>query len=102
MEQIALHISMLSEYVLRQGDCVVRSSLAIEQISTKMLEGSKQVMVESHNLRQANQERSNGINEMTTGTDQINEAVVKVNTTSNENKENTDVLVSQVSKFKVE
>ncbi|MDR1399181.1 MAG: methyl-accepting chemotaxis protein [Treponema sp.] len=74
----------------------------VKNTSIEMLEGSKQVIVESHNLDQATQEISNGMNEMATGADQINEAVVRVNTISNDNKENIDVLVNEVSKFKVE
>jgi methyl-accepting chemotaxis protein len=39
---------------------------------------------------------------MATGADQINVAVTRVNTISGENKEDIDVLVREVSKFKVE
>jgi methyl-accepting chemotaxis protein len=42
------------------------------------------------------------MNEMTTGADQINIAVNRVNTISNENKESINILVNEVSKFKVE
>jgi methyl-accepting chemotaxis protein len=42
------------------------------------------------------------MNEMATGADQINAAVHQVNTISGKNKENIDVLVKEVSKFKVE
>jgi methyl-accepting chemotaxis protein len=70
--------------------------------SEEMLEGSKQVIQESKNLEIVTQEITNGMNEMATGADQINVAVNRVNTISNENKENIDVLVKEVSKFKVE
>jgi methyl-accepting chemotaxis protein len=59
-------------------------------------------MVESRNLGQATEEISSGINEMASGADQINEAVSKVNTLSNDNKENIQVLASEVGKFKVD
>jgi methyl-accepting chemotaxis protein len=47
-------------------------------------------------------EISNRMNEMATGAEQINVAVIYVNTISGKNKENIDVLVREVSKFKVE
>jgi methyl-accepting chemotaxis protein len=42
------------------------------------------------------------MNEMAAGADQINVAVNRVNAISGQNKENIDVLVNEVSKFKVE
>jgi methyl-accepting chemotaxis protein len=42
------------------------------------------------------------MNEMATGADQINVSVNHVNTISGKNKENIDVLVEEVAKFKVE
>jgi methyl-accepting chemotaxis protein len=68
----------------------------------EMLEGSKQVIAESKNLELVTQEISNGMNEMASGADQINVAVTQVNTISGANKDNIDVLVRGVSKFKVE
>jgi methyl-accepting chemotaxis protein len=70
--------------------------------SEEMLEGSQQVIQESKNLELVTQEITNGMNEMATGADQINVAVDKVNSVSRENKESIDVLVREVSKFKVE
>jgi methyl-accepting chemotaxis protein len=70
--------------------------------SEEMLEGSRQVIEESKNLEQATQEITNGMNEMATGAEQINVAVNRVNELSSQNKENIDVLVREVSKFKVE
>jgi methyl-accepting chemotaxis protein len=70
--------------------------------SAEMLEGSQQVIQESKNLELVTQEITNGMNEMATGADQINVAVNRVNTISGENKESVDVLVGEVSKFKVE
>jgi methyl-accepting chemotaxis protein len=48
------------------------------------------------------QEISGGMNEMAAGADQINVAVSRVNEISGQNKENIDILVREVSKFKVE
>jgi methyl-accepting chemotaxis protein len=50
----------------------------------------------------ATQEITNGMNEMATGADQINVAVTRVNEISGNNKESIDVLVKEVSRFKVE
>jgi methyl-accepting chemotaxis protein len=70
--------------------------------STEMLEGSEQVIKEGKNLESITQEIANGMNEMASGADQINTAVNQVNEISGQNKENIDVLVKEVSKFKVE
>ncbi|MDR1317194.1 MAG: methyl-accepting chemotaxis protein [Spirochaetales bacterium] len=70
--------------------------------SQEMLEGSHQVIQESKNLELATQEITNGMNEMATGAEQINVAVNRVNIISGKNKENIDVLVREISKFKVE
>jgi methyl-accepting chemotaxis protein len=70
--------------------------------STQMLEGSEQVIQESRNLEVVTQEITNGMNEMATGADQINVAVSQVNTISGKNRESINILVKEVSKFKVE
>jgi methyl-accepting chemotaxis protein len=70
--------------------------------SQEMLEGSRQVIQESKNLELATQEITNGMNKMAAGTDQINVSVNYVNTISVKNKVNIDMLVGEVSKFKVE
>jgi methyl-accepting chemotaxis protein len=70
--------------------------------SDEMLEGSKEVITEGKNLEMATQEITNGMNEMATGADQINVAVTRVNEISGNNKENIDVLVKEVGRFKVE
>jgi methyl-accepting chemotaxis protein len=68
----------------------------------EMLQGSKEVIGESKNLAHVTQELTNGMNEMATGADQINVAVTRVNEISVQNKDNIDVLVKEVSRFKVE
>jgi methyl-accepting chemotaxis protein len=74
----------------------------VKDSSTRMLEGSQQVIQESKNLDMVTQEITNGMNEMATGADQINVAVNRVNTISGENKGSIDILVKEISKFKVE
>ncbi|MDR3170711.1 MAG: methyl-accepting chemotaxis protein [Treponema sp.] len=70
--------------------------------SEEMLEGSKEVILEAKNLEMATQEITNGMNEMATGADQMNIAVKRVNEICGENKESINVLVKEVSRFKVE
>jgi methyl-accepting chemotaxis protein len=70
--------------------------------SVEMLDGSREVIQESRNLEITTQEITSGMNEMATGAEQINVAVTRVNAISGQNKENIDVLVQEVSKFKVE
>jgi methyl-accepting chemotaxis protein len=70
--------------------------------STEMLEGSKEVIQESKNLEKVTQEISGSMNEMASGTEQINVAVNRVNEISGKNRENIDLLVREVSRFKVD
>jgi methyl-accepting chemotaxis protein len=77
-------------------------TLMVKGGSEEMLEGSRQVIQESKSLELATQEITNGMNEMASGADQINVAVSRVNTISGQNRENINVLVTEVSKFKVE
>jgi methyl-accepting chemotaxis protein len=70
--------------------------------SMEMLEGSNEVIQESKNLEMVTQEITDGMNEMATGAEEINVAVSEVNNISGENKENIDILVQEVSRFKVE
>jgi methyl-accepting chemotaxis protein len=74
----------------------------VKSSSEEMLEGSRQVIEEGRNLEQVTGEISGGINEMSVGADQINTAVTRVNTITGENKANIEVLVREVSKFKIE
>jgi methyl-accepting chemotaxis protein len=70
--------------------------------SDEMLEGSREIIGEGKNLEMATQEITSGMNEMAIGADQINIAVNRVNEISAQNKENIDILVKEVSRFKVE
>jgi methyl-accepting chemotaxis protein len=69
--------------------------------SAEMLEGSTEVINESKNLEIATQEISVGLNEMASGADQINVAVNSVNDLSAKNRENIELLMKEVSRFKV-
>ncbi|MDR1179434.1 MAG: methyl-accepting chemotaxis protein [Spirochaetales bacterium] len=70
--------------------------------STSMLEGSEQVIHEGKNLELVTQEIASGMNEMASASEQINVTVTRINGISGQNKENIDILIREVSKFKVE
>jgi methyl-accepting chemotaxis protein len=70
--------------------------------STEMLEGSTEVIHESRNLEKVTQELAGGMNEMASGAKQINVAVSRVNELSSENRENINILVQEISRFKVD
>jgi methyl-accepting chemotaxis protein len=70
--------------------------------ATEMLEGANEVIRESHNLEHSTQEITGGMNEMATGADQINIAVHRVNELSDKNRESINLLLKDVTKFKVE
>jgi methyl-accepting chemotaxis protein len=73
----------------------------VKNESEEMLDGSREVIQESRNLDQVTQEITGGINEMTAGVEQINMAVNRVNEISVKNRENINLLVREVSLFKV-
>jgi methyl-accepting chemotaxis protein len=70
--------------------------------SDEMLAGSGEILKEGVNLERVSSEISGGMNEMATGADLINTAVIGVNQISGENKESIEVLVKEISWFKVE
>jgi methyl-accepting chemotaxis protein len=74
----------------------------VKSSSVEMREGSQEVIQEGKNLEMATQEITNGMKEMAAGTDQINSAVTQINSISGENKNNIDILVKEVARFKVD
>jgi methyl-accepting chemotaxis protein len=77
-------------------------SQLVKQGSEEMLEGSREVIKETKVLESVSSEISGGMNEMAAGAGQISEAVNRVNEASGQNKENIDILVKEVSRFKIE
>ena len=77
-------------------------TMQVKSGSIEMLEGSKEVIQESKNLERVTQEITGGMNEMASGADQINAAVNQVNELTGRNRESIDLLVKEVSRFKVE
>jgi methyl-accepting chemotaxis protein len=70
--------------------------------SHEMLDSSKEVIQGSKTLELGSQEISGGMNEMAIGAEQINVAVNRVNELTGQNRDNIDVLVREVSRFKIE
>jgi methyl-accepting chemotaxis protein len=94
--------SVGSQQILEVISQLNEITLMVKGGSDEMLEGSKEIITEGKNLEMVTQEITNGMNEMAIGADQINIAVNQVNEISGQNKENIDVLVREVSRFKVE
>ncbi|MCL2230302.1 MAG: methyl-accepting chemotaxis protein [Treponema sp.] len=69
--------------------------------SGEMMHNAHEVIRESENLEKATQEIECGMNEMATGASQINIAVNHVNEISGKNREGINVLIGEVSRFKV-
>jgi methyl-accepting chemotaxis protein len=91
-----------SRQILEAIEQLNEATQMVKDGSGEMFEGSRQVIQESKNLETATQEITSGMNEMASGAEQINVAVTRVNAISGHNKENIDVLVQEVAKFKVE
>jgi methyl-accepting chemotaxis protein len=70
--------------------------------SHEMRAGSNEVIQESNNLEKATQEITNSMNEMASGAEQVNIAVHHVNEISGKNRDAINVLLKEVSRFKVE
>jgi methyl-accepting chemotaxis protein len=67
----------------------------------EMLAGSKELIQESNNPVKVTHEITAGINEMTVGAEQINTAVNCMNELSGKNRQNIDMVMKEVSQFKV-
>jgi len=70
--------------------------------SGEMLKASNQIIKEGESLELDTKEISAGVNEMASGTEKINITVNQVNDISRNNRKNIDVLVGEVSRFKVD
>ncbi|GMO60987.1 MAG: methyl-accepting chemotaxis protein [Termitinemataceae bacterium] len=91
-----------SRQILESIEQLNEVTLMVKNGSSEMLEGSRQVITEGRNLESVTAEITGGMTEMSTGAEQINLAVNEVNNLSGRNKENIDILVKEVSKFKIE
>ncbi|GHV69659.1 methyl-accepting chemotaxis protein [Spirochaetia bacterium] len=91
-----------SQQILESIDKLNDISQQVRQGSEEMLRGSREVILESKNLENVTEEISGGMNEMALGAEQINDAVNRNNEISGNNKENIEILVKEVSRFKIE
>ena len=91
-----------SKQVLEAIGKVNEITQEVRSETAEMFEGSKEVIHETENLENVTQEITGGMNEMAAGADQINVAVNKVNDLSDQNREKINLLVGEVSRFKVE
>jgi methyl-accepting chemotaxis protein len=80
---------------------VIEITRQVQSGSQEMLDGAKEVITESSNLEKVTQEITQGMNEMASGAQQINVAVNHVNEISGKNREGIDLLMREVSRFKV-
>jgi methyl-accepting chemotaxis protein len=94
--------SVGSKQILEAIGQLNEATQMVKDSSTEMLDGSRQVIQEGRNLEMVTGEITNGMNEMASGADQINVAVTRVNSISGSNKESIDILVQEVSKFRIE
>ena len=90
-----------SKQILEAIGHVNETTQQVKQVSQKMLERAKEVILEANSLQKTTNEISGGINDMASGTDQINKAVHHVNELSNRNQEAISLLTREVSRFKV-
>ena len=91
-----------SKQVLQAIGQVSNITDQVKDGSQQMQIGSKEVIAESKKLEDVTQEIAGGMNEMAAGSDQINIAVNRVNELSVKNRESIQILLEEVSRFKVE
>ena len=70
--------------------------------SAEMSEGSEQIIQESENLEKVTSEVTSAIKEMSSETEEISTVIKRINETTGHNKENINVLIEEVGRFKVE
>ena len=91
-----------SKQILDGIEEVTEITRQVKSGSGEMSEGTQEVIRESKNLEKATQEITGGMNEMASGADQINSAVHEVNDLCGRNQESIELLVQEVSRFKVD
>ena len=91
-----------SKQILEAVDHLNEITRQVEKGSTEMYEGSAEIIRESKELQEITGEISGGMNEMAIGAEQINAAVNRVNEICVLNKQNIELLVEELARFKVE
>ena len=90
-----------SKQVLEAIGEVNKVTELVKSGSLEMLEGAKEVIREADNLQKLTEEITGGMNEMASGTEQVNKSVIHVDELTAQNKEEINLLMAEVSKFKV-
>jgi len=91
-----------SRQILEGVGNVNETTRQVKSGSNEMLIGAEEVIRESNNLETATQEITGGMNEIASGADEINVSIHHVNEISVKNREGIDLLMKEVSRFKVE
>jgi len=91
-----------SKQILEGVSNVNGITIQVKSGSGEMHEGAQEVIRESENLEKVTQEITSGMNEMATGAEEINKAVNDVNELTLKNREGINILIKEVSRFKVE
>ena len=90
-----------SRQILNAMGEVNQVTALVKNSSLEMLDGAKEVIHEANNLQKTTEEITAGMNEMAIGTEEVNKAINNVDGLSQDNKERINLLVQEVSKFKV-
>jgi methyl-accepting chemotaxis protein len=98
MKEQGLGSKRISEYISKLNDI----SQVIKEDSGEMSTGSREILAESKNLEGFTGEINQGTEGMASRADQISAAVQRVHDLSGKNKRHIDVMVNEISKFKVE
>jgi methyl-accepting chemotaxis protein len=91
-----------SKQILEGSERLNEITRQVKDGSNEMYDGAREVISESKNLEKATQEITVGMNEMAAGAEHINSAVNHVNEISGRNREAIDVVIKEVSRFKVD
>jgi methyl-accepting chemotaxis protein len=91
-----------SKQILEGIGNVNRITREVNDSSSAMHEGAKEVIQESSNLEKSTQEITSGMNEMAQGANHINNAVNEINDVSIKNRDAINILINEVSRFKVD
>ncbi|MCL2066886.1 MAG: methyl-accepting chemotaxis protein [Treponema sp.] len=73
----------------------------VKKGSNEMLEGAQVVISECEDLERATAEITSGMEEMTAGAEHINKAMNSANDTSSKNRDAINMVIQEVSRFKV-
>ena len=91
-----------SKQILEGISNVKEITRQVQSASQEMSDGTKEVITESDSLEKVTQEIAYGMNEMASGSQEINVAVNHVSEITNRNREAIDLLMKEVSRFKIE